>query len=569
MSSKKKSAYTELISSIIGLIIILVLISIAKLPVITGFMFTGAQTVDIHDEALTDGLLITDNGSYSQSFTVEEDNLSSICLELTSNTDSIANFSISLYGEESEAVSTTEFDDLETKDYRKYYWNIDDIGLIAGETAVFNIFMGGSENGNNPIINSVEYKYGQETLSASRLAMLILILVLLALIFSMAYLGITRLKASSRQPSVSENTVQKHTSRRVYFEIMRVLACALVIFNHLPVYDHFADVECESRTLFMTLTMITRINVPVFFMVSGALLLQKDEDFTAVFKKRFLRIIGLLAVFYLINIAALQYNSFLKGSYYDISAKQFLLGFIRKELPGADVYWYLYAYLGYLFMLPLLQRIAKGITRAEFWALIMLHFIISSLIPMLNLYFAKNGIGESIWLDEGLHVPFAVVQAMFYPLIGYYLEYRVDIKKVRFWHLCPLIMGAAIGITLSNICTYADAELNGTFSQSYVMLFDYLTAISVFMLIKYLYTLIKAGRRAGIGDKVFCFIGSMTLGIYMFDPVFRKLFYQMFIDKTQFFSVAEQGLLWILFSMTLGIICTFLLKKISLFKKLL
>ena len=569
MTSQKKSSFSKLISPVIDLIIILVLISIAALPALKVFLFTGAKIANIHDETLAEGLLITDNGSYSQSFTVEDDNLSRIYLELTSSSDTISNFSISLYGEESEAVSTTEFDELETKDYRRYYWDLDDTGLFAGETAVFSIFMGGSENGNNPIIHSIEYKYGTERLSAVRLAIFTVILALLVLIFSAAYPGITGLKTSDKHTSVSENVVHKTTSKRVYFEIMRVLACGLVIYNHLPVYHYFTETECDSRTLYMTLAMITRINVPIFFMVSGALLLQKDEEFTAVFRKRFLRIIGLLAVFYLINIAALQYNNILKGNYYDISIKEFVLGFIRKELPGGAVYWYLYAYLGYLFMLPLLQRVAKGITRAEFWALAILHFITASFIPMLNLCFVKNGIQENIWLDGNFNVPFAMTAALFYPLAGYYLEHKVDIKNVKFWHIGLLITCSAAGITLSNICTYTEAELNGAFSQNYVMLFDYLTAISVFMLIKYLYTLVKAGKEAGIGDKAFCFIGSMTLGIYMFDPVLRELIYQKLMIKVLDFSVIGQGLLWMFVSMSLGVICTFLLKKVHLFKKLL
>jgi surface polysaccharide O-acyltransferase-like enzyme len=549
--------------------IILALISAAAFPTFADFLLTGAETVNIQDEVLSDGLFIFDNTSYSQSFTVPSGELNSICLELTSAADSIANFSISIYGEESEYASTTEFDELEAEDNSRFYWNLEDTGLIEGETATLSIFMGGSEGGNNPIIHSIEYNFGKDTLSASRLIILVMILVILSVIFSFAYLGITKAISPKKLSSIPKEATPKLTSRRVYFEIMRILACGLVIFNHLPIYNQYFEVECESRTFYMTLSMITRMNVPLFFMVSGALLLKKDEEFTAVFRKRFLRIIGLLIVFYLINIAAMQYNAFLRGDEYNISVKDFALGFLSRNLPGSEVYWYLYAYLGYLFVLPLLQRLAKGITRAEVLALILLHFITASLIPMINLYYAKNGISENISIDFNFNVPFAFVQAFFYPLIGYYLEYKVDFKKVKPWQLCLLIMGATTGITLSNICTYTDAELNGAFSQSYVMLFDYLTAISAFILIKYLYTLIKADRESGIVSRAICFIGSTTLGIYMFDPVIKELLYLGFWDIVQSFSVLGQGLLWVLFSMTLGTAITFLLKRIQLFKSLL
>lgn len=78
---------------------------------------------------------------------------------------------------------------------------------------------------------------------------------------------------------------------------MRVVACALVIFNHLPGYLLFTIPGGSKQFVYMCLTMITRINVSLFFMISGALLFQKDEDFLCVLRKRFARIVVLLLVF--------------------------------------------------------------------------------------------------------------------------------------------------------------------------------------------------------------------------------------------------------------------------------
>ena len=47
----------------------------------------------------------------------------------------------------------------------------------------------------------------------------------------------------------------------------------------------------------MCLTMITRVNVPLFFMISGALLLKKDENIILILKKRILRIALVLFLF--------------------------------------------------------------------------------------------------------------------------------------------------------------------------------------------------------------------------------------------------------------------------------
>lgn len=72
------------------------------------------------------------------------------------------------------------------------------------------------------------------------------------------------------------NIVEKK-QKKIYFEWMRILACGLVIFNHLEGYTLYKSSIGMKQGLYMLLTMITRINVPLFFMISGALLLKKRK----------------------------------------------------------------------------------------------------------------------------------------------------------------------------------------------------------------------------------------------------------------------------------------------------
>ena len=79
------------------------------------------------------------------------------------------------------------------------------------------------------------------------------------------------------------NIVEKK-QKKIYFEWMRILACGLVIFNHLEGYTLYKSSIGMKQGLYMLLTMITRINVPLFLMISGALLLKKEEDIITVIK---------------------------------------------------------------------------------------------------------------------------------------------------------------------------------------------------------------------------------------------------------------------------------------------
>ena len=363
--------------------------------------------------------------------------------------------------------------------------------------------------------------------------------------------------------------MNNNENKKIYFEIMRVIACALVIFNHLPGYLLFTIPGGSKQFLYMCLTMITRFNVPLFFMISGALLFQKNEDFLCVLRKRFSRIVALLIVFDLLLVLITKINSLSSGSEYNISIIDLLVGILKNTIPGSEPYWYLFSYLGILFILPFLQRAAKNITRVEMISLLILHFLVSSLFPLINILCTYKGVDISVSIYGSFLVPFALEKPFFYTLLGYYLEYNVDVKKIKLPHICLLIISAVIGVVLSNVCTILDYRINGAYSQNYVQLFDYVTTIVAFILIKYIY-IVKIEKRTGDRfNRIICFMGSMTLGIYMLDPCFKLIFYEKFNSwASSFLPTLIVSIGWIVISMVLGTICTAILKRIPVIKKI-
>jgi surface polysaccharide O-acyltransferase-like enzyme len=75
-------------------------------------------------------------------------------------------------------------------------------------------------------------------------------------------------------------------SKKTYLELLRIICAGLVIFNHIPGDTLYQRIEGKNRFLCMFVTMFARINVPIFFMISGMLLLGKQEDYRTVLKKR-------------------------------------------------------------------------------------------------------------------------------------------------------------------------------------------------------------------------------------------------------------------------------------------
>ncbi len=356
-------------------------------------------------------------------------------------------------------------------------------------------------------------------------------------------------------------------NKKIYFEMMRIIACVLVIYNHLSAYGLYSVPNGGRQFLYMCLTMTTQINVPLFFMISGALLFSRKEEWSLVFKNRFMRIVYLLLFIDLILMPIFKIESAMHGTVYEFSFSNFLHAFTQNRMDGA--YWYLYSYLGVLFVLPLLQRMAKEITKTEILGLLGLHFVMYSFLPILNLFLAKKQL-PSISICEDFNVPFAYDRAFFFTIIGYYLEYHVDVTKVKMKHLYGLITAALAGILLSDWCTYQDAALNGQYLDKYVHLFDYIIAIVVFILIKYLFVVGFPRLNEGKFYKIVCFCGSLTLGIYVLDPCLKKMWYVKYETWAEpHFPTLIVALGWIVFSTVLGGGITCFLKKVPIISRIL
>lgn len=194
-----------------------------------------------------------------------------------------------------------------------------------------------------------------------------------------------------------------YTSRKNYFDIMRILAIFLVVFNHLPGYALYQISNEYMVWPYMFITMFTRINVPLFFMISGALLLSREENYKTLFLKRILRFIIVIFVFELILYCEYGNNG------YNMSILDFFRGMLSGTIYGAYSYWYLYAYLGMLLMLPFLRKICSQIKKQDFLLLIGVHFLFSSLVPILKVVLPVLGV-ENFGISGDFDIPLATLK---------------------------------------------------------------------------------------------------------------------------------------------------------------
>lgn len=349
-------------------------------------------------------------------------------------------------------------------------------------------------------------------------------------------------------------------NRRSYLDFLRMIACFWVIFNHVRgFYAYQQSTNAVQAFYYMGYAIFAKINVPIFFMISGTLLLSKDTNYKELFMKRIVRIAGALFCASLI-----MYLIFVRNNRATFSTVVFLRKLLLGKHEGS--YWYLYAYLGFLLSLPFMRASAKQFRHADFIVFLIVHFVLSTFLPLFNYVIVNLGI-LNVSISKYFSVPLMSEKAFFYPLIGYYIDQVFDISKLNrknIWILPGVIL---LGIAISSCFTYHQGISSG-YTQDFLDTFDYTSAISVFLLVKYIFINNKTIRECNTLHRIVSLLGSLTFGIYLFDPALK--FFGKYFDAV----VTTQdpilfSIIWCLFSMTAGGAITFGLKKIPLINKLL
>lgn len=351
----------------------------------------------------------------------------------------------------------------------------------------------------------------------------------------------------------------KTLNRKTYLDILRIFANFLVIFNHtigFSLYQHSAGIP---KTVFYTfLSILTKINVPLFFMISGALLLGKEEEIGYILKKRVFR-------FFLLITCASTFMYILKMPHAVTPAK-LINNIFTCYIDGS--YWYLYAHLAFLLMLPYLRRIVRSFTQKDFLYIVGTHFILFTILPIVD-YLLFTTTGNHFTLYSEINLPLMTVKAFFYPIIGYYLDKHVDIDKVSFKTFLPLFGVSIAGIGITEIFTIHQGLRTG-YTEDFFELFDFVLAMTMFLFVKYLIVNRDCLKKLPFLTKAVGFAAPLTLGIYLLDPCWKYLIeapIKLFLDS--YLPTLLNSVVYCFISMLLGGCVTYILKKLPFFKTIL
>lgn len=342
-------------------------------------------------------------------------------------------------------------------------------------------------------------------------------------------------------------------------EVMRIIAAYFVIFNHTGKMGFLLFTQYQPGSfrywLYMPLSIFCKFSVPVFFMISGALLLGKDEPIKTILKKRVFRVFVTLFAFSIIYFVRNIIIGFIPYSPLD-NIISFFISFCSGKVN--ELLWFLYSYTVFLLLLPLLRNVVKKIGNREYVYLFILSFVFMVITPFCNSFLFDN---QNMFPDFQLLTTINIV----YPLFGYYLYNVVDVSKSTRQQLCIIWAINLFLIVLSCLLTYIRYKEYSYSAESIFKMFTMFNSFAIFVTIRKLIP-----KHSNKPKTIIYSMGICTFGIYLFHPFALTNSFENSLQKYLLSFVHDPMISVLIFCIIVFLACyliTFILKQIPVVKK--
>ena len=354
--------------------------------------------------------------------------------------------------------------------------------------------------------------------------------------------------------------------RIAYYDFLRIISILFVIFNHTDGFHCYLKEGLDQGLIqyfHIILSVITKFAVPMFFVITGALLLEKHETVGTILKKRLYRIFIVIITFTTVS----YYIKYLSvGNVYSLS--NFLRGLLNGRLsaPGIFSYWFLYAYMGILVVLPFLRVVAKSLNKETFSLLFTLVVIFSVILPILNLLLTFYNIKPILFQNTFMqNITYFTSTSIFYVLLGYYLDKKINILKLNRTHLILLIAMFTLAVAIALFATFLDSKIhNGKFSQKYLSCTMPFIIVSLFLFVKKISYVLPHNK---FFVKTILTMGPLVFFVYLFDGPLKFCIYKSLYNTLEKIApnisnyTVIYSLFWVITSLSVSSVICFYLRK--------
>ena len=329
------------------------------------------------------------------------------------------------------------------------------------------------------------------------------------------------------------------TEKREYaFDALRVIAMIMVVIIHVAnVYTRsFSEISHSSYLFSLIFSTFSRVSVPIFFMISGALLLDRKFN-TKKYLKRIKKFILLIVVWDLVYL-------FWEYLFLGVTHDDF---FKLLTEPYRAHLWFLYTILLIYIIQPLLRVMLNKLNKPIKYCLLIVWISLSILGVM--------GI---------IHLPsiFSTITHVGYFIMGKYLYDFAKNNDLRKYSIL-LIIVIVICVGLSVYLNYTTSIERNHFFKGYL---GYRTPFLILSSFAFYLLVLANFKKQSISKKVMI-LSEVSLGVYLIHGIFlditKKIFDYFLINSLIGIPIFAFIIL------VVSVFSVYYLKKIKILKELL
>lgn len=301
---------------------------------------------------------------------------------------------------------------------------------------------------------------------------------------------------------------------------VRAIAIFSVIFLHasalLLIESEFASYSWWVGNIYNS---FVRMAVPIFFMISGFLILSKDEATYVFYKKRVSKVLAPFIVWTIFYSVWLHlYRAGLPYAEYDWSS-------VSRHLWQPSYYhmWFLYILFAFYLAMPVFKRIIDVQNRSLVKKIVFAWFILFYILPI-PYYFAADSFlstDQQAKIAADLFILSKFVNFFGYLYLGYLLG-TMKITRNHFIASCWIVLLGYLVIVFG--CYYATLRDGGVLNEYFygnspgIVIY----AIASFIVMRYLLEM----KAVNFNDKyksTIILLGTVSFGVYLLHPLIMDI----------------------------------------------
>jgi len=336
----------------------------------------------------------------------------------------------------------------------------------------------------------------------------------------------------------------------IWLDAARVVSILAVVFLHVAATVVTGrDIGSPDWWYGNVYDSLVRWCVPVFIMISGALLLGsgKRETVSAFYRKRMTRIFVPLVVWTIVFL-------FWQGEQATFSLADLSLAAVARRIASGKPHyhmWFLFMIVSLYLFTPFIRILARHATRAELWLLVALLFGVAALHEVFGMFFERGVTLFVFWFLS--YLP--------YFLCGHLIATSDRAMPTR---LLLAVFGASVLLTALGCYLLAGARgiEDGLYFYGYLSI----TVIPMSVSLMWMFRMRRFDGVPGAVGTTFRRLSELTLGVYLIHPVILESFRRFAFRQEEVYPLLSVPLVALLV-FGASLLCAFVLYRIPYLKR--